>query len=62
MILNHNKVYIGRIVDVGIFGDAVVAFPVEMMFDLGWQEGDSINITLEDGVIVLKNLTKEGKK
>jgi len=39
-------------------GDAIIQFTDEMVNDLGWQVGDTIDISMEDGQVILKNLTR----
>jgi hypothetical protein len=40
-------------------GDAILEFPEDFIADQQWETGDTLSFKLEDGVIVLKNLTKE---
>lgn len=57
--MNPSKVYTGQVAEICENGDAIITFSDDMVSDLGWQEGDVIDIIYEDGIIVLKNLTKE---
>jgi formylmethanofuran dehydrogenase subunit D len=57
--LDKNKVYTGQVSEICENGDAIITFSDEMINDLDWREGDDIDIIFENGVVVLKNLTKE---
>jgi hypothetical protein len=55
----ESKKYIANVLDVLDNGDAVVEFPLEMIRDLGWKEGDVLDFITENKKIIVKNLTKE---
>lgn len=55
------KKYSAEVVDVCENGDAILQFSDEMINDLGWKPGDVINISMIDGVVHLKNITREEK-
>lgn len=38
-------------------GDTILPFPTEMIEACGWQEGDTLDFKVEDGSIVLENLS-----
>ena len=40
-------------------GDALLEFPDDMMEELGWKVGDTLDISLEGKKIILKNITKD---
>jgi formylmethanofuran dehydrogenase subunit D len=56
--LNESKTYIAEVVEICENGDAILQFSDEMVKDLGWQPGDTVNISMEDGVVILENLTR----
>jgi len=37
-----------------IDGDAIVPLPDDILLELGWEEGDTLNIRVEDGQIILE--------
>ncbi len=55
----ESKQYIANVIDVLDNGDAVIELPLEMISDLGWKEGDVLDIIAENKKIIVKNLTKE---
>lgn len=57
--MNSNKVYVGKVSEICENGDGIVTLPDEMILELDWREGDIIDISFEDDVCILKNLTKE---
>lgn len=52
------KKYKSEVVEICENGDAIIQFSDEMINDLGWKVDDVLNISLKDGVIYLKNITK----
>jgi formylmethanofuran dehydrogenase subunit D len=56
--LKESKTYIAEVVEICENGDAILQFSDEMVKDLGWQPGDTVNISMEDGVVILENLTR----
>ena len=56
--MNESKTYIAEVVEICENGDAILQFSDEMVKDLGWQPGDTVNISMEDGVVILENLTR----
>ena len=56
--MKESKTYIAEVVEICENGDAILQFSDEMVKDLGWQPGDTVNISMEDGVVILENLTR----
>jgi formylmethanofuran dehydrogenase subunit D len=54
-----NKIYTGDVVEILENGDAIIQLPDEMMNDLKWYEGDVLDISVVDGEVYIKNLTKD---
>ena len=52
------KTYQGEVVEILENGDAIIQFPEEMLNDLKWYEGDVLDISVVDGKLHIKNLTK----
>ena len=52
------KTYQGKVVEILENGDAIIQFPEEMLNDLKWYEGDVLDISVVDGKLHIKNLTK----
>jgi bifunctional DNA-binding transcriptional regulator/antitoxin component of YhaV-PrlF toxin-antitoxin module len=54
-----NKIYTGDVVEILENGDAIIQLPDEMLNDLKWYEGDVLDISVVDGEVYIKNLTKD---
>ena len=52
------KKYSAEVVEICENGDAILQFSDEMIQDLGWKPGDVLSITMVDGAVHLKNITK----
>ena len=52
------KKYSADVVEICENGDAILQFSEEMIQDLGWKPGDVLSITMIDGAVHLKNITK----
>ncbi len=53
--------YSAQVVEVCENGDAILQFSEEMIQDLGWKVDDVLSITMVDGAVHLKNITKHPK-
>ena len=56
--MNESKKYTSEVVEICENGDAIIQFSDEMMNDLGWKVDDVLSISMVDGVVTLKNITK----
>ncbi len=56
--MKESKTYIAEVVEICENGDSILQFSDEMVKDLGWQPGDTVNISMENGVVILENLTR----
>ena len=52
------KKYSAEIVENCENGDAILQFSEEMIQDLGWKVDDVLSITMVDGAVHLRNITK----
>ena len=50
--------YSAQVVEICENGDAILQFSDEMIEDLGWKPGDVLSISMIDGAVHLKNITK----
>lgn len=41
-----------------IDGDAIVPLPDDLLLELGWEEGDTLNIRVENGQIILEKVNE----
>ena len=61
MTSGSNKVYTANVVDVLENGDAILELPQDLLDEMGWKEGDTLNIKDSDGAIILSKVT-DGKQ
>ena len=54
--------YSTKVLEVLDNGDAVIELPEELMEELGWKLGDTIDYEFKDGQIFVRNLTKEAEE
>ena len=52
------KKYDAEVVEICENGDAILQFSDEMMQDLGWKVNDVLSISMKNGVVYIKNITK----
>jgi hypothetical protein len=52
------KKYSAEIVEICENGDAILQFSEEMIQDLEWKVDDVLSITMKNGAVHLKNITK----
>ena len=50
--------YSAQVVEICENGDAILQFSEEMIQDLGWKVDDVLSISMVDGAVHLKNITK----
>jgi formylmethanofuran dehydrogenase subunit D len=55
--MQPNKTYTSKVLEICENGDAILELPPEMCEDLQWKEGDTLNISEENGAIILKKVT-----
>lgn len=54
-----NKTYTSHVVEICDNGDAILELPPELCEDMGWKEGDNLDITVENGQLILKKVEKQ---
>jgi hypothetical protein len=52
------KNYSAEVVEICENGDAILQFSEEMIQDLGWKVDDVLSISMKDGAVHLRNITK----
>jgi len=50
--------YSGTVAEICENGDAIIQFSDEMIQDLGWKVDDVLSISMKNGAVHLKNITK----
>ena len=53
------KKYSAEVVEICENGDAIVELPDELVKELNWQIGDTLDYQMKDGAVFIKNLSKE---
>ena len=61
MTNESNKIYISKVVDILENGDAIIELPPELLEEVGWKEGDLLNIEDRNGSIILSKVI-DGKQ
>ena len=59
-----SKKYEAEVLEICDNGDAIIELPLELMTEMGWKEGDELNLEMEmqpDLIIVITKLNKEVK-
>lgn len=54
-----SKTYTSEVVEILENGDAILQLPDDLLADMGWKEGDTLNVECVDGVIVLQKVEKK---
>ncbi len=57
-----SKRYESKVLEICENGDAIIELPPELCEEMGWKEGDSLDISEKDGKIVIKKIDNEYKK
>ena len=52
------KKYSAEVVEVYENGDAILQLPDDLIEDLGWKVDDVLTMTMVDGAVHIKNITK----
>jgi len=51
--------YTTKVVEICENGDAIVELPDELVKELNWQVGDTLDYQMKDKAVYIKNLSKE---
>jgi len=52
-------IYTTKVTEICGNGDAIVELPDELVKELNWQIGDTLDYQMKDGAVFIKNLSKE---
>lgn len=52
------KTFTSKVVEICDNGDAIVELPPELLEEMGWKEGDTLDISEKDGRVIIKKLMK----
>jgi formylmethanofuran dehydrogenase subunit D len=53
------KIHTAKVTEICENGDAIVELPDELVKELNWQVGDTLDYQMKDGAVFIKNLSKE---
>ena len=56
--MQQDKRYTAEVVEICENGDAIIELPPELCEQLGWKEGDTLEITSENNQILLHKIEK----
>jgi len=57
-----SKMYEAKVLEICENGDAIIELPTELIEQMGWKEGDQLDFQIENGSVIVKNLTMESKE
>lgn len=52
-------IYTTKVVEICENGDAIIELPDELVKELNWQVGDTLDYQMKDKAVYIKNLSKE---
>jgi AbrB family looped-hinge helix DNA binding protein len=50
------KTFTSKVVEMCDNGDAIVELPPELLEEMGWKEGDTLDISEKDGRVIIKKI------
>jgi len=56
------KTFTSKVVEICDNGDAIVELPPELLEEMGWKEGDILDISEKNGNIIIKKIDEEHRK
>ena len=56
------KTFTSKVIEICDNGDAIIELPPELCEELGWKEGDTLDISDEDGKIIIKKIDEDDRK
>lgn len=57
--MKKSKTYTAKVVKICDNGDAIVELPDELVKELGWEIGDTLDYAMKNEAVHIKNLSKE---
>jgi bifunctional DNA-binding transcriptional regulator/antitoxin component of YhaV-PrlF toxin-antitoxin module len=52
------KTFTSKVIEICDNGDAIIELPPELLEEMGWKEGDTLDISEEKGKIIIKKIDK----
>jgi bifunctional DNA-binding transcriptional regulator/antitoxin component of YhaV-PrlF toxin-antitoxin module len=56
------KTFTSKVLEICDNGDAIVELPPELLEEMGWKEGDILDISEKNGNIIIKKIDEEHRK
>lgn len=56
------KRFTAKVLEICDNGDTIIELPPELCEELGWKEGDTLDISDKDGKIIIKKIDEEDRK
>jgi bifunctional DNA-binding transcriptional regulator/antitoxin component of YhaV-PrlF toxin-antitoxin module len=56
------KTFTSKVVEICDNGDAILELPDELLNEMGWKEGDTLDISEKNGKIIIKKINEEERK
>ncbi len=56
------KTFTSKVLEICDNGDAIVELPPELLEEMGWKEGDTLDISEKNGKIIIKKIDEEDRK
>ena len=56
------KTFTSKVLEICDNGDAIIELPPELLEEMGWKEGDTLDISDENGKIIIKKIDEEDRK
>ena len=60
--MKKSKTFTSKVLEICDNGDAIIELPPELLEEMGWKEGDTLDISDKDGKIIIKKIDKEARK
>ncbi len=52
------KTFTAKVLEICDNGDAIVELPPDLLEEMGWKEGDTLDISEENGNVIIKKINK----
>jgi len=60
--LKKSKTFTAKVLEICDNGDAIIELPPKLLEEMGWKEGDTLDISEKDGRIFIKKIDDEDRK
>ena len=60
--MKKSKTFTAKVLEICDNGDAIIELPPELLEEMGWKEGDTLDISEKDGRIFIKKIDDEDRK